>query len=348
MPYRVALLTPFAPPSVRGNAITVERIAAGLRERGLDVRIWDLATTSDRDVQAGIEADRPTLVHAFHAWRSGPLGLRVARRLEIPLVVTLTGTDANVDLFDAARAATVRRVLEGAAAVVAFHDSIARRVTTALPDVLARCAIVPQAVALGETPYDLEALWPLPADRVLFLFPAGIRPVKQPRLPLAAFRHLVERRPHVRLGYVGPVIDDAEGAALTRELNGLAWARYLGSVPHAQMAALLRESDVVLNCSLSEGGMANAVLEALAVGRAVLAADIEGNRSLVEDGVTGLLFRDDAGLLSAAERLVDDPALRRRLGQAGRARVLATYAPAREIDGYVALYRGLAPTRVRT
>jgi glycosyltransferase involved in cell wall biosynthesis len=142
------------------------------------------------------------------------------------------------------------------------------------------------------------------------------------------------------------MIDAAEGAALTSALAGVPWARYLGAVPHAQMAALLRASDVVLNCSLSEGGMANAVLEALAVGRAVLAADIAGNRSIVENDVTGLLFHDDAELLAAAERLVDDPALRRRLGAAGRARVLETLAPAREIDGYLELYRRLVPTQV--
>ena len=50
--------------------------------------------------------------------------------------------------------------------------------TTALPDVAARFAIIPQSVALGDAPYDLAAGWPgLPADRVLFLFPAGIRAV---------------------------------------------------------------------------------------------------------------------------------------------------------------------------
>ena len=49
----------------------------------------------------------------------------------------------------------------------------------------------------------------------------------------------------------------------------------------------LIEADVVLNSSASEGGMANSVLEALAVGRAVLAADIPGNCSVIEHGVTG-------------------------------------------------------------
>jgi glycosyltransferase involved in cell wall biosynthesis len=75
----------------------------------------------------------------------------------------------------------------------------------------------------------------------------------------------------------------------------------------------------------------------------VLGADIEGNRSLVEDGVTGLLFSSDEELESQAERLAVDPALRARLGAAGRARVRALYPPEREISGYVDVYRRLLP-----
>src|SRR2546429_3968143 len=44
------------------------------------------------------------------------------------------------------------------------------------------------------------------------------------------------------------------------------------------------------------------VLEALALGRAVLASDIEGNRSLIEDGVTGYRFRDEAEFERRANR----------------------------------------------
>jgi glycosyltransferase involved in cell wall biosynthesis len=85
------------------------------------------------------------------------------------------------------------------------------------------------------------------------------------------------------------------------------------------------------------------VVEAQALGRAVLASDIDGNRSLVTDGVTGLLFHDDAALEAGAERLADDAALRTRLGAAGRARVLAEFPAAREIDGYVGVYRRVLP-----
>ena len=335
----VAILTPFAFPSVRGNAITVERITRGLADRGLAVRIFDLSVTPEARIETEIDAARPALIHAFHAYRAGPLGLRLARRAEIPLVLTLTGTDANHDLFDAERAPVVRRVLEGAAAIVAFHDSIAVRVTAVLPDVGARLVVVPQAARLGEQPYDLAGRWLLPAGRVLFLFPGGIRPVKRPRFPLEPFRRLAVRHPTVRLAYAGPILDPDEGEALLHEIRRWPWARHLGAVPHERIASLMRQSDVVLNCSQSEGGMANAVLEALVVGRAVLAADIEGNRSLVEDGVTGLLFRDPDDFVATAERLIVDPGLRSRLGRAGQERVLRDYPESREIDGYLALYR---------
>jgi glycosyltransferase involved in cell wall biosynthesis len=87
--------------------------------------------------------------------------------------------------------------------------------------------------------------------------------------------------------------------------------------------------------------MANAVLEALALGRAVLASDIEGNRSLVEHEATGLLFRTVEELATQAERLVVNADLRARLGAAGRRRVEQEYPPHREANAYVALYRSL-------
>lgn len=341
---RLALLAPFTFPSVRGNAVTVDRIARGLSEQGVDLAVWDVTATPEPALEAEVLADGPALIHAFHAWRVGPLALRLARRLDVPLVVTLTGTDANHDLVDPARAATVREVLAGAAAVVAFHESVVRRVAATLPEVTSRLGVVPQAARLdGQEAFDLDARWPLPPDRALFVFPAGIRPVKHPRFPLAAFARLVERVPAARLLYAGPVLDPGEGEALRTAIHGRPWVRHVGAVPHRQMASLLSSADVVLNCSVSEGGMANSVLEALMAGRAVLASDIEGNRSLIEPGVTGLLFRDEREFEAHAGTLARDPALRARLGRAGRELVRREYPPSRELEGYLALYRRLVP-----
>src|ERR1051326_7053082 len=243
------------------------------------------------------------------------------------------------------RAAVGGRVRGGAARVVVFDDSIGVRVASVLPDVRPRIVRVPQAADLtAEASFDLAAAWPaLPASRVLFALPAGIRPVKQPRLPLEPFDALAARHPQIRLLYVGPILDAEEGERLTAALSARPWARYIGAVPHAQMASLLRQTDVVMNCSLSEGGMANSVLEALACGRAVLAADIEGNRSVIQHDVSGLLFRDAGALCVMAERLTIDVALRTRLGAAGRAFVSERFPPAREIEGYLAVYSELTP-----
>ncbi|PYM93663.1 MAG: hypothetical protein DME04_10785 [Candidatus Rokuibacteriota bacterium] len=344
MASRVGVLTPFAYPSVRGNAVTVARIAAGLAERGVALRVWDLSVREESAIVTEVEAYRPALIHAFHAHRAGPLALTLARRMEIPLVVTFTGTDANHDLFIPERAAVVRRVLEGAARLTVFHDSIGERVASALPDLRARLVVVPQSVGPSAAePFDLQARWSLPPGVVSFVFPAGIRAVKNPLLPLGPLGRLIVHFPEIRLIYVGPVLDPELGEALLRRLSPLRWARHIGALPHAQMASLLSQADVVLNCSVSEGGMANSVLEALMAGRAVLASDIEGNRSLVDDGATGLLFRDEAEFELRVAQLVRDPDLRARLGRAGQSLVKRQYPLSREIDGYRDVYRALIP-----
>ena len=59
MAARVALLSPFASPSVRGNAITVERVARGLRQREDEVRVWDLSTVPEGAVSGPIVVTTP-------------------------------------------------------------------------------------------------------------------------------------------------------------------------------------------------------------------------------------------------------------------------------------------------
>ncbi len=147
----------------------------------------------------------------------------------------------------------------------------------------------------------------------------------------------------MRLLYVGPILDPEEGEALLRALRTRPWARHAGVQPHDRMWSLFEAADVIVNASISEGGMANSVLEAMAAGRPVLASDIEGNRSLVEHGLTGFLFRTEDELEMYAERLVDDAVLRRRLGEAGRLRLEHLSPAGREVGSYAALYRGLVP-----
>lgn len=331
---RVAILSPVPLDSPRGNAVTVGRIAEGLRARGVELDVWDMDTPG---LGERMLAEPRALIHAFHAYRTGRLALALARVAGVPLVVTLTGTDVSHDLRDPSRTASVRDVLESAAAVVAFHESTGTEVEAAVPSLAGRVRIVPQSVRFPSSPDGRGSTPAIDGDPCI-LFPAGIRPVKRPLLPLEPLERLQRERPGLRLWYAGPRLESAELRRLEQALVRRPWARYLGPVPHAAMPALLDAADIVLNCSESEGGMANSVIEALARGRAVLASDIPGNRSLIEDGVTGLLFDSDAALTAQAARLAGDPALRRRLGEAGQRLVATRLAPAREIDGYLEIY----------
>jgi glycosyltransferase involved in cell wall biosynthesis len=72
-------------------------------------------------------------------------------------------------------------------------------------------------------------------------------------------------------------------------------------------------------------------LGAMVLGKAVVVSDTPGARDLIEDGVTGLLYRpgDPLDLRSAIEKLLSDGALRRRIGEQGRRAVVGRYTHAR-------------------
>jgi alpha-maltose-1-phosphate synthase len=82
------------------------------------------------------------------------------------------------------------------------------------------------------------------------------------------------------------------------------------------------------------------LLEALAHGRAVVATPVGGIPSLVEDGVSGLLIPsgDPGALRGSIDRLLADKDLRRRLGEAGRARVTELCSWPRVVDETIAAY----------
>jgi glycosyltransferase involved in cell wall biosynthesis len=105
---------------------------------------------------------------------------------------------------------------------------------------------------------------------------------------------------------------------------------------------LLPHFDVLWSTSMFEG-QSNAILEAMAAGIPVVASDIPGTRDLVVPGETGYLVGvgDRANITRHTHRLLDDPALAARLGQAARQRAQSEFSVEKMIQSYVELYRGL-------
>ena len=103
---------------------------------------------------------------------------------------------------------------------------------------------------------------------------------------------------------------------------------------------LLAGSDVFVLSSDSEG-LPMSVLEAMAAGLPVVASAVGGVPELVRDGETGALVRprDSAALAGAIRRIVSDPALLDRLGDAGRQRVEQQFSLERFEREHLELYR---------
>ncbi|MUT64768.1 glycosyltransferase [Paenibacillus sp. NEAU-GSW1] len=102
-------------------------------------------------------------------------------------------------------------------------------------------------------------------------------------------------------------------------------------------------ADAVALTSEKEG-IPRSLMEAMALGKPVVATDVLGTRELVADGETGLLapYRDAVRLAEALASVMGDASLRARFGEAGRRRIDAEFTEARVVERLQRLYRETA------
>jgi len=348
-PRRILIMTPSALPAVTGNAMTVERWRRGLMARGGEVLVLETRHPDLTELAAATAAFRPDIVHAHHLFLSGgllstpPLADILAG---VPAVATPAGTDLNQeDLRARGKLDTLGRICGRIGEMVIQNRYFHRLVAALLPEGGFRVSYVPKSFCwLGDAPCRLRERAGIGGDEFVFFLPAGIRPVKGNLAGLRALEAVHRRRPHVRAVFAGPVLDEGYGGRFAGEIERLAsFARWLPVIDPREMAAAYAEVDVVLNTSVSEG-LANTLLEAMAAGKPILAADIEGNRWPVRgDGgeiPCGLLYDPgrDGDFIDQALRLTDDGELRAELIRAARDRAASLPGPKEEIDGLLAAY----------
>jgi len=107
---------------------------------------------------------------------------------------------------------------------------------------------------------------------------------------------------------------------------------------HEDMPAALARCTLFVMPSYAEG-LPRALVEAAAVGRAIVTTDVPGCREVVRDGVNGMLVpaRDVERLAEAIATLLDDPVRRARMGAAGRRRVEEEFSLPRVASRFVAV-----------
>ncbi|ACL25095.1 glycosyltransferase family 4 protein [Chloroflexus aggregans] len=232
-------------------------------------------------------------------------------------------------------------LLAQADAVIAPSNYIARRLTGIVDP--ARIHVLPNMVdiaasdAIAATPP--QTTW----EGTLVLFAGKLEANKGAELLIDVINDLATRQnelpPFTLLiagdGALRPAIDRA---LATSGVSG----RVLAWVEHDELLRLTARCDVLLFPSNWGEPLARALIEAAALGAPIIAMPTGGTPDIIRHGETGILAPTVATMVEWVIRLLNDPALRQRLGAAARATAAERFDANRLLPRYEALYTALA------
>jgi glycosyltransferase involved in cell wall biosynthesis len=268
---------------------------------------------------------RPDIVHA-HSSKVGVLGRVAAWLARVPVrVFTVHGWSfAAYDGLAGRLYLWIERLMRPlTTAVVCVADATRRQGLAARACDPSRAVVIHNAVDAASFCERAETPGPCRIVSVgRFAYPKDFA-------TLLAALELVDGEWRASLVGDGPDRAAVEGSTLV-ELPG----------PRRDVADLLARSDIFVLSSRSEGFPVS-ILEAMAAGLPVVATDVGGVAEAVVAGETGFLVPpgDPRALAEALGRLVAEPRLRRRFGEAGRDRALRLFDASRYRAAHLDLYR---------
>jgi glycosyltransferase involved in cell wall biosynthesis len=177
----------------------------------------------------------------------------------------------------------------------------------------------------------------------IFGYAARIEAGKGPFVLADAMAQLRQSRQDVlvRLAGTGPAMQEVKARVRELQLNG-SW-EFAGSYDGAVgCSAFMRTLDVFVLPSFAEG-TSKSIIEAMAHGLPIITTNVGGSSDLLTPDA-GILIPpgDSAALADAMQCLASDPALRKRMGQAARARYLTLFAPEAVLSVLVSTYSRVA------
>lgn len=382
-----AVLSPPSPPisvaylidSLRrhGTQAALASLVRGLGPLGYDQRVYSLNDAADPEVVAALQASgarveligkrrllaasglwrlyrefrqwRPSIVQTFLPY-SDLIGRTLAHLAGTPAVVTSIRT-RNADkrqwqlLLDRATMHWADRVVFNSQAVIAF--SMAREGVTPGQAVYIPNAVSPAPVVPAVQVDRLRSELGLAPDALALGAVARLYRQKGHRFLLSAFQRVSSRFPQAVLLLVGdgPLRQDLQRQC--RRAGIADKVRFLGQ--RSDIPALLAVMDLVLHPALWEG-MSNAVMEAMAAGKPVIATDVDGARELIRPGETGWLVApgDAEALASQIIAVLERWPQAQSTGALAAQEITATYSFEKMVARYDRLYRQLVAEAGRT
>jgi glycosyltransferase involved in cell wall biosynthesis len=343
--YDIALVT--GPPEGREGSLLEDAARRGIRTIVVPELVRPVSLFKDaaafRRLVGIFESERPDLVHT-HSSKAGILGRAAAWCARVPVVVH---TNHGLPFYE-----------EQPLPVRAFYWLLERLATTVTDHVVCvgeemRRKFLKARLGPGSllsvivSGIEIDAFLKANSRRAAIGISddAIVVGVVSRMASHKGHRFLVEAAPpNVHLLFVG---DGEERESLERQVatRGLR-ATFAGHVAPSDVPDLIASMDVLVHPSLWEG-LPRAAVQALLVGRPVVAFDCDGAREVVIDGVTGRLVppKSVAGLRSALEEILRRPDCGRSLGEEGRRRVRDRFDWRRSAAELNDLYRRLLARR---
>ncbi len=320
--------------------------SAALRDRLAWPGIFRQMLTRDpAPYQRLLAGRRPALIHA-HFGVDGVYALPLARRLGIPLVTTFHGFDATLS--------TAALLSSPAwANYPVFRRQLAQRgrmflcVSSFIRDRVLAMGFPAARTHVHYTGIDAEAIRPrAPAEETrTILHVARLVDMKGTRDLLQAVAALPPRHADARLVIIGDGERRRSLEALGGRLGLGERVRFLGALPHAQALDWMRRAAMLVLPSIRTAtgrteGLGMVLLEAAATGVPIVGSRVGGIPEAVIDGVTGFLVppQDPTTLARRIADLLDDPALRRRMGGAAQHFVGERFDMRRQAERLEAFY----------
>jgi D-inositol-3-phosphate glycosyltransferase len=323
---------------------SVVEVESGLRVMSLEAGPRRPLTTDELETHLGAlttaaaayvaDSGRFDAIHA-HYWASGAVGHALKHTFDLPLVTTfhtLAQTKVTAGLDEPAE--RIRLEHE----VVRCSDRLVASTQYEAADLVADYGAEPERIEVVPPGVDHAMFFPGDRDQARrrvrlpsgpwIVFVGRIQPLKGVDVALRSLALLDNE--HARLAVVGgPSGPDGDGELerlrhLATELGVEERVRWVAPRPHAALADWYRAADVCVVPSRTES-FGLVALEAAACGRPVVAANVGGLRSLIDDGSTGFLVegRDPLGYVAAIDRLLAEPDLAATMGSDAAARSLA-------------------------
>lgn len=306
------------------------QVSAGLLGKGILaaflVAEWWVASRVAR-------RERVRVVHAHWWFPGGLVALVLRRRLAIPYVVTLHGSDIRLAVASRWGRRLFRGVARRSAAMTAVSSWLARGARDIAPETAVVVAPMPVLTDLFFPDGDRDA------DRLLFVGKLSAQKGLDRLLrAVAAMRH------PARITVVGAGrVADAHFRDLADTLGLAQRIEWLPLLSQQDLAAQYRRAALHVIPALDEGLGLTAV-EALLSETPVVAFDSGGLPDVVLDGRTGLLVPpgDERALAEALDTLLSDDTRRAAMGRDGRAHALATFGARAVARRYARIHRDAA------